>query len=224
MDSAHITKYRKWSGLNGKQRWQYFLDYYLLYTVCIIGITAIILFLGWHFLKPKEKNILYVAVLDESLNEKATAQLRKSLEEKFGADGKNESVLIDDSFYSREDGIHKLEVYVRNRQVDIVIAPQEIFDMLSGFGFMQDAKTVLGEKAGNYTEKFYRAAGYKETEEVSFEDHETGQGEVKDYGICLAGSSVYRKLKPMTEEPVFGFVVDMPNKENAVKFFEILEE
>ncbi len=210
--------------MNGRQRWQYFLDYYLLYTIIAAGIAAVFIFGVWHFMKPESKNLLYVAVVDESLDQTELAKFKGRLEEKLGADGKGKKVLIDDSFYSREDGIHKLEVYVRNSQVDIVIAPSGIFDILAGFGFMQDAKEVLGETAAQYEQRFYRAAGYRDTEEISFDDHETGQGGRKNYGIDISDSSVYERLQPLTEEPVMGFIVDMPNQANAVSFLEMLEE
>lgn len=224
MNGEFGTERQKWSYLNRKQKLQYFLDYYLLYSVIIAGAAAILIFLGWHFLKPPQENILYVAVIDESLDGKMTEQLKERMEERFKADGKRKQVLIDDSFYSKEDGIQKLEIYVQSNQVDIVIAPPEIFDLLAGFGFMQDAEDVLGESAKHYDGDFYRAAGYKETEGVSFEDRETGQGEIKNYGVKISDSQAYRQLKPMTKEPILGFVVDMPNQERAVEFFEMLEE
>lgn len=214
----------KWSALDKKQKKQYFLDYYLFYTIVGAVILFVILFLAWHFLKPKVQNVLYVAVFDENLNEDEVSRLEGLLAERFGTDSKKQKILIDDSFYSREDGFQKMQIYARNSQVDVVIAPPEVFDVLAGFGFMQPVREVLGDEAEKYQERLYEAAGYRESDSISFEDNETGQGEPMDYGIRIMDSTAYTMLEPAAEEAVLGFMVDMPNGKNAVEFFQVLEE
>ena len=75
-----------------------------------------------------------------------------------------------------------------------------------------------------YGESYQYAAGYKEDDEVSFEDHETGQGEVKPYGISLSGDNRFTEMSEYIKDPVFAVAVGTKNPENALKFLEYLME
>lgn len=139
-------------------------------------MAAILLFLLWHFLRPKEENILYVAVLDESLKEEEEIALKEELEQLFSAEG-HQRVVIDDSFYMKDGTLDKLEIYLHSGQVDAIIAEEDAYKELAGYGFFQNLDEFLGEKAAvQYREYYCCAAGYQENEEISFEDTETGRG------------------------------------------------
>ena len=61
-----MTEKQKWKEMNGVQRKQYFLDYYLFPVSVGAVIIFIICFLCWHFfLKPQPESVLYAAVIDE---------------------------------------------------------------------------------------------------------------------------------------------------------------
>lgn len=216
------TEKEKWDELDGHQRWQYFKDYYLFMTVVVMALVGIAAFLFWHFWKPQAEYVLYVAVMDDSMDEDEINKLQKRLEERYHADGKQKKVMIDDNFYTREDGISKLEVYLRNEQVDVIIADKEVFQNLAGYGFLQDLNTVLDhETFEKYEQSFYHAAGYRDTEGVSFEDMETGQGEVLPYGVDISGS-VFRESGSILEEPVLGIAAGAPNQECGIDFMKFL--
>lgn len=216
------TEKEKWNQMNGQQRWQYFRDYYLFRTVVVLVLVGIAAFSCWHFLSPKVVNVLYVAVMDDSLDEEAINKLQNQLEERFRVDGTNKKVMIDDNFYTREDGITKLEVYLNHEQVDVIIADKELFQKLAGFGFLEDLKTALDhETFKEYEEILYQAAGYRETEDISFEDKETGQGEVLPYGVDISGSN-FPNTGSILEEPVLGIAYGAPNPDNGVELMKFL--
>ncbi|HIU75887.1 MAG TPA: hypothetical protein IAC62_08405 [Candidatus Pelethocola excrementipullorum] len=218
------TEKDKWDEMNGSQRWQYFKDYYLFITVVVIVLVGIAAFLCWHFWKPKAEHVLYVAVMDDSLDEEDIKKLQGQLEQLYHVDGKQKKVMIDDNFYTREDGITKLEVYLRNEQVDVIIADKEVFQQLAGYGFLQDMNTVMDHEIfETYEEDLYYAAGYRDTKGVSFEDRETGQGEVLPYGVDISGS-VFQETGSIQEEPILGIAAGAPNLGNGVDFIKFLFE
>lgn len=218
------TEKDKWDEMNGSQRWQYFKDYYLFITVVVIVLVGIAAFLCWHFWKPKAEHVLYVAVMDDSLDEEDIKKLQGQLEQRYHVDGKQKKVMIDDNFYTREDGITKLEVYLRNEQVDVIIADKEVFQQLAGYGFLQDMNTVLDpEIFETYEEDLCYAAGYRDTKGVSFEDRETGQGEVLPYGVDISGSA-FQETGSIQEEPILGIAAGAPNLGNGVDFIKFLFE
>ena len=80
---------------------QYLKDYYLLPAVGVILLIAVAVSLIWHVARPRTENLLYAAVIDESLDEKKLAQVTADMSNLLGADGKRKTVQIDDLFMSK---------------------------------------------------------------------------------------------------------------------------
>ena len=161
------SEVRKWPEMDRQQKIQYLKDYYLLPAVGVILLIAVAVSLIWHVARPRTENLLYAAVIDESLDEKKLAQVTADMSNLLGADGKRKTV-----------------------QIDVVILDRELFEEYAGYGYFESLDEVTEEDLEKkYGESYQYAAGYKEDDEVSFEDHETGQGEVKPYGISLSGVS-----------------------------------
>lgn len=216
---------RKWPEMDRQQKIQYLKDYYLLPAVGVILLIAVAVSLIWHVARPRTENLLYAAVIDESLDEKKLAQVTADMSNLLGADGKRKTVQIDDSFYVKDGALDKLQVYLHSQQIDVVILDRELFEEYAGYGYFESLDEVTEEDLEKkYGESYQYAAGYKEDDEVSFEDHETGQGEVKPYGISLSGDNRFTEMSEYIKDPVFAVAVGTKNPENALKFLEYLME
>ena len=177
------SEVRKWPEMDRQQKIQYLKDYYLLPAVGVILLIAVAVSLIWHVARPRTENLLYAAVIDESLDEKKLAQVTADMSNLLGADGKRKTV-----------------------QIDVVILDRELFEEYAGYGYFESLDEVT------------------EDDEVSFEDHETGQGEVKPYGISLSGDNRFTEMSEYIKDPVFAVAVGTKNPENALKFLEYLME
>ncbi len=219
------SEVRKWPEMDRQQKIQYLKDYYLLPAVGVILLIAVAVSLIWHVARPRTENLLYAAVIDESLDEKKLAQVTADMSNLLGADGKRKTVQIDDSFYVKDEALDKLQVYLHSQQIDVVILDRELFEEYAGYGYFESLDEVTEEDLEKkYGESYQYAAGYKEDDEVSFEDHETGQGEVKPYGISLSGDNRFTEMSEYIKDPVFAVAVGTKNPENALKFLEYLME
>lgn len=219
------SEVRKWPEMDRPQKIQYLKDYYLLPAVGVILLIAVAVSLIWHVARPRTENLLYAAVIDESLDEKKLAQVTADMSNLLGADGKRKTVQIDDSFYVKDGALDKLQVYLHSQQIDVVILDRELFEEYAGYGYFESLDEVTEEDLEKkYGESYQYAAGYKEDDEVSFEDHETGQGEVKPYGISLSGDNRFTEMSEYIKDPVFAVAVGTKNPENALKFLEYLME
>lgn len=195
-----------------EQRMEYFKDYYLFPTVCTLVAAAVCFLLIWHFFLKEDQTSFYIAVLDETLDEGEKEKLCAGLGKALGLD--EDEIIIDDRFYMDGDGLTKLEIYIKNQQIDVLIADEEDYELLCGFGFMKEITQVFDEKFMElYEEQLFFAAGYLDTDEVSFEDHETGKGEVKAYGIRAAASDHYAPLCNYQKNPVLGIPDTAGNQE-----------
>ena len=216
---------QKWMEMNCEQRKQYFLDYYLFPVSVTAVILAVVFFLGWHlFLKPSEQNVLYAAVVDDSLDQEKQTQPVRDMEDVLGADGKYKQVHIDDFFYLKDGALDKIQVYLHSRQIDVMILEKDVFEKFAGYGYFQNLNELTEENlAEKYDVNYVYAAGCRDTDEVSFEDHETGQGEAEAYGLSLDGENRFTDMTGgYLEHPVFAVAVDAPNPGNALKFLDYL--
>ena len=188
------------------ERVQYFFQYYALYVVITVAIVSIIALLLYHFLKPPEVTSLYVAIYNQAWSEESKADLEKTLRKKAGID-KSANVYIDDSFFDGQQGLDKLQVYLANKQIDLIIASKEVSGIPEVF-----------------KDKFVGARGYLDTDEISLDDHETGKGEELFYGMELAKNPWNQIEEQKNQSVVVSIAVDAPNEKNAVSFMEILED
>lgn len=215
-------KENSWKTLSKEQKLIYFKDYYLVKTICILVAVALIVYVCFNLLHKKETS-LYVACIDEALQEKEVKKLEQQLEEALGNDGNHTLVMIDDSFYTSEDGIHKLEVLLSSKQIDLIIADEETFKQLAAYGFMQDLSQVMDKTTlEENKEKLIYTAGYKDNDEISFEDKETGQGEVLPYGLRIEKNAEYSELAGSLEHPVIGCAGNTQRQENAKKILSLI--
>lgn len=226
------TEKEKWAEMNWHQRMRYFRDYYLVKLLVFTGIILVAGMLLWNFIsKSNEDTVLYVAVVDESLQTDDSEKLKKELTEYLGADGKKQKVVIDDTFYMNDGGLEKLEVYLYNKQIDVVIADEAIYKELAGYGFFQDMSKIPEIQSSGYADSYVPAAGYAEDEADSdktdsdesdlLEDHSIGQGEELPYGINISGSKI-DSIKNNIQIPVLSVAQGTTNIENTVKFLDFI--
>lgn len=209
--------------MDRQQKIQYLKDYYLFPAVGVVVLIAVVVSLVWHVARPRTENLLYAAVIDESLDEKKLTKVTTDMSELLGADGKRKTVQIDDSFYVKDGALDKLQVYLHSQQIDVVILDRTLFEEYAGYGYFESLDEVTGEDLEKkYGETYQYAAGYKDDDEVSFEDHETGQGEVKPYGISLSGANRFTEMSEYIKDPVFAVAVGTKNPENALEFLDYL--
>ncbi|MCC2152665.1 hypothetical protein [Blautia fusiformis] len=219
------SEVRKWPEMNRQQKIQYLKDYYLFPAAVVVILAAVVISLIWHVARPRSENLLYAAVIDESLDEKKLEQATEDISELLGADGKKKTVQIDDSFYIKDGALDKLQVYLHSQQIDVVILDKEVFEEYAGYGYFESLDEVTAENLEKkYGETYQYAGGYKDDDEVSFEDHETGQGEVKPYGISLSGNNRFTEMSQYIKDPVFAVATGTKNPENALKFLDYLLE
>lgn len=212
------------SEMSRKEKWCHFKEYYLGATILIVCAVAAIIFLLYNFIKPDDVCVLNVAVFDERLDDKTREELVLELEDLYGIDGEKEYVFIDDSFYSYDDGYSKLEVYIMNKEIDVVIASPEIFEYLAGCGYFSDLTVLAAESEAELDGTYFEAAGYLEDYEGEdiFEDYQSGRGEVLPYGIELSQSNKYMAMASNQTQPVAGIIRNSQNPEKAVAFLELL--
>lgn len=218
------TAKQTWKELDKKGRWQFFKDY-IMWKVIVALVVVLFVVIMINGSKGSNKNtVLYVAFVDEQLNEDAKNDMTADIEELIGV-SKNEKVMLDDYFYTSSDGLSRIQVYTSSGEIDVIIADRTEFKILAGGGYFEDISQFMGDDMDDdLKSRLCYAKGYLEGDFVGAEENRNGKGPEAAYGISLEGLENYDKVKNLCDDPVVGVVTSGEHKENARKFIEYLLE
>lgn len=204
-------------------RIRYFLDYYFVKILIVSAVVIFFALLLISFLSPKNKTSLYVAVVDAQLDKEEKEELTQKLAKKIGC--KSSAIHFDDKFSSHSaDDMSSFDVLAANHAVDILIAPESVFENYAGQGYFISTDH-LGWKVPDG--KSMNFAGILEADPDDPEpEDQAGKGEKRPYGVNLSGSSVWEKLidtdTNTDKDAVLGVISGTKHKKNAAVFFQEL--
>ena len=235
-----------WKTMSSEEKLRYFKDYYLIKLIIGIASLAVVVYLVWTFVQPKQDQVLYIGIVDNILNEEEIDTLRSELEDLLGVDGKKEGVMVDDSFTMNENSLLKLRVFQATGQVDVIVSDREAFETLSERGFFVNAQEFVSQYIPqmkdlleNGDESHYRIArglgdmgmtgSEADAEEESANPFDyleqevvLGGGPAEPFGIEVPEDSSLSDMMIYMKEPVIGFLIGSSHPENAAVFLEWL--
>ena len=206
---------------------QHFFSFYSIQTG-LVALT-IIFFVGviWHFFfRPKEKDVFIACVYDDSFEEEKKDALCEKIRDILDAHEKNEIVRIEDGYNADllQDQI-RLSVMMAAGEYGLVVASEETFRKLAGEGFFEDLEGLLEpDKAQAYSSLFVEAPGLKDTGSDAPSEDLSGLGEVRNYGISLKDSELWKELGGYCTDPVAGVPVSAPDFEHVLQVLNALCE
>ncbi len=206
------VKSTKLSDVPEGEKLQFFLDYYLGKIVAITFLTIFLIYTIYSVLKPQPNYLLNVALFDESLNSDVVLEKEAEVLNLFNVEDDNSKVSLDSSFFTKNKGLDKLQVYSATGTLDVVIAQEEVFQTLAQNGYFVEVEDLVGDNEGFYSN------GYKDIKD----GFGAGQGDVKCYGAYIGDSEFYKSLGGQHEDAVVGILANATNTENAEIFFKYL--
>lgn len=201
-----------------KEKIRYFIDYYLMYVVIGLLVLGVGIFLVVHFLHPPKEPDYYIAVLNKTVTDEERETISETV--RGISSGRYEYIVVDDAFDMTGDGLDKLQVYLFNHRVNLILADRMEFERLAGYGYFVDLSTILSQEVLAEKEHFAYAAGFQDSGEISFEDNEVGKGAYAPYGILLSGSSL-GTFSDM-EDPILAVAVDSAGYDVSKALLETL--
>ena len=199
--------------LTMSQKIQQFKDYYLGGTLAVLAVAALIIYMISRFLSPQENApVLRVAVFDTELSAEAQEEMAQAVRASLNLPE-----------YAR------LSILSADGMVDAVIAGQEAFAELAGFGYFKDLSLYLPEDmqtayAGEILPFTYESGAVSEDAQLN---GELASGEYP-FGLSLEKSSLWSSMtanssvKP--EKPVLGVILESENDENVRGFVKVMME
>ena len=185
--------------MNKREQFRYLFDYYLIKPIAVCLAAGLLIWSVWHFLHPAPQTVIYAVVYDLQLDADVKTELSAVLAEYYGEEITPDQIILDDSFRSDSvKDIERVQVLAANHAVDAVISPDlEIMKGYAAYGYLRDLTEVMGEeseKAADKKEVLISAPGMLWSDEISFEDHESGRGPEKPYILDISKTETFLSL------------------------------
>jgi len=209
------------------QKIQQFKDYYFGGTIAVLAAAALIIFMVTRFLSPaKDEAALRVAVFDTELSSEALEQtVRASLNLPEDA-----RIVVDTGFVSTNTNEYaRLSVLAADGRVDAVIAGEEAFAELAGYGYFKDLSRYLPEDLKSACAGELRTFKY-ESDVIAEDAQQNGELASGEYafGLSLSGSSIWNSMTAdsavKAENPVLGVILESENDANIEGLIRVLTE
>ena len=209
---------------------KYYVYYYKWYA---LGLVAALILIGSviHSIRTNKDSALGVALINAAYDvdfDVVSAEFESYAE----IDDKHRAEL-DSSFTLSYDGEgaydmqseEKLFLTVATGQIDVVIAPESIFKRFADIGYISDLGDFLSEEdLSKYDDIFIGHVADDSVEAV--DDPDAPRHEVRS-GINITDFARVKRegwYKDAPEPIYLGFVAEGGNAENAVRFFEFINE
>lgn len=211
---------QKLSEMNGKEKWQYFKDYYFKKTIVSVLLISLVGYFLYTVLSPKPETVLHIACANYQFSEEQIEQLEQEVADYLGIDPNTQDVLFDPSYILSDfdySSAEKLSVLAFARELDVLIVPESKFQEYAFSGSLWSLSDQLPtDLYSALSDKFYLSQ--LRQDEESYEDA-TGPSYV--FGIYLDEIELFKDY-PTEDPPVLGIVLSGENNENAVEFIRYL--
>ncbi len=211
-----LTEKQKLNNMTTKEKIVYFNNYYRTKLIIIIAVLALVVYFVYSILTPSPETVLYTAVLNYALDEQTALTIQNDFAEHLDINPETQEVRLDTSFILSSDGNssqytmgndQKLATFIYAKEIDIIIAPESIFEGYAGNGSLCKLSDQLpADLYSCLADSFYYS--------TSSEDPNTSA-----YGIYLDSIGIPSNT---SERVLIGIVINSEYKSNAAEFIRFL--
>ena len=206
--------------MNGREKWQYFKDYYFKKTVISVLLISLVGYFLYTVLSPKPETVLHIACANYQFSEEQIEQLEQEVADYLGINPNTQEVLFDPSYILSDfdySSAEKLSVLAFARELDVLIVPESKFQEYAFSGSLWSLSDQLPtDLYSALSDKFYLSQLRQDEE-----SYENATGPSYVFGIYLDEVELFKNY-PTEDPPVLGIVLSGENNENAVEFIRYL--
>ncbi|NLK75785.1 MAG: hypothetical protein GX288_10935 [Clostridiales bacterium] len=227
-ESANIYQHREMKSekeklreMSWRDRVSYLWDYYRVHGLVIVLSISLIVYIFYKLITPDIETRFYAAFINSPINPDSLKEYQTEFHEHLNLDPELEEVFFNDSFYFGSPSEYSiamrqaLQVYVANKEIDVIIAPESEFQSLNYIGFFDDLSDQLPtDLYSALTNSFYIASNQDDI------DANQANPEKRVYGIYLTDLDLYSAY---TKDPyIIGIVANSNYKHNSVEYIRYL--
>lgn len=217
------TEHQKFSELHGKEKWQYFKDYYLKVVAAVVVVLG---FAGYFiytvFIAQRIDTVLNVAIADFPIKEEILKDIQTKFGEYIGINKESQQILLDNKYYMNTadyTSSQKLFTYIMNGEIDIMIARESVFKNYVFNGSMSSLTDSLpSDLYSMFSDHFYYGK-VRQGEEASMEESSSPTG---IYGIYLDECALFKEYSLEEDRFLLGIISTGKHPENTIEFIRYL--
>lgn len=211
-----LTEREKLKDMSRKGKLAYLWEYYKLHALAVLLVIVFVVYIIYNIVTPKVETELYAAIINNTISDEIWEKYQTEVSDYLNLDPKKQDVILNRSFYLNGEPEYALNMqtalvaYVSAGDVDILIAPESVFQQYTNNGFndklYDDLPTDLYSELTDY---LYVTS----TEEYPEENA---------YGIYLTDTKLFREYADNSDPYILGIIVNSKHKENAIEFIRML--
>lgn len=210
---------QKLKEMNFKEKVSYFKDYYLVKTIIGLAVLGFATYFIYTVVTPKPETLLDAAIVNYTFSDETVNKVSEDMNKLLVKDPKKENITIDASFYLGNGNDtseytmgsqQRLQTYMFSGEIDVVIAPESVFQTFATSGYLDKLTEVLPtEFITSFTDSIFNST--------------TSDNPVSGaYGIYLDNTALFKEVSNTSDRPVLGILVNSKHKDNGVEFIKYL--
>lgn len=214
---------QKWSEMNRKEKWTFFVDYYLAKLIFGAIILGLVIKFGWDTFGPKPEEILNVAIDSYAYLQEDFSAMQHEFLDYMELNEEEYSVRLDPNYdlANDTDSVQRLSLYTMTNDVDALIAPDATFKTNMERGALIPLTEVLPEDLlESLSDRLVRG----QIIETEIDGTITKVHDEEIYGIYLDNLPLFSKYTVRADKPIFGIIRTGTRQENAIAFLRFLLE
>jgi hypothetical protein len=213
------TEKQKLKEMNFKEKVAYLRDYYLLKTIVCLAVLGIAVYFIYTVVTPRPVTLLDTTIINYTLSDDTINKMTEDMNTVLVKNPKKENIVIDASFYLGNGNdnseytmgsIQKLQTYIYTGEIDVMIAPESVFQSYATTGVFSKLTDVLPtDLLTSFSDSLFNS---------TTEDN-TVPGA---YGVYLDNTSLFKNISNPSDRPVLGILVNSKHQDNGVEYIKYL--
>ncbi len=210
---------QKLKEMNFKEKVAYLRDYYLVKTLIILAALGIASYFIYTMVTPKPVTLLDTAIVNYSLSDDTVNKMKEDMSTLLIKNPKKEDIMIDSSFYLGNGNdnseytmgsAQKLQTYMYAGEIDVIIAPESLFQSYATSGVFSKLTDVLPtDLLTSFSDSLFNS---------TTEDNPVSGA----YGVYLDNTSLFKDISNPSDRPVLGVLVNSKHPDNGVEYIKYL--
>lgn len=213
-----LSEKEKWKTMNGRQKWEYIKNYYLMKTIVALFIVAFVGSILYTMLSPKPDLVFSLAVINSAMTPEQMHQCQTEFEERIALDEKTQETCFDSGYYFHEgdyETMQRFATYNAVGQLDVTVMPESVFEQFAPAGHFAS----LAEKLP--TDLYLELSPYLVECQLFDKNGEYIAGSETMYGIRIDGTWLYQGME-LREPVILAINLSTQNIENVMQFLHYL--
>lgn len=197
-DKREKTELQKLKEMSWKKKIGYVWDYYKMPIAAVVVVLIVIATGVSQYKSSKVDTVLYTAMINTQGDVSEDSDFYQQVKQVLQVEDGTEEIVFDNSFFFDLDyqsqmtmaTITKILAMVSSQDIDIMIAPKEVYDYYLKQEFFADLEEILPEELQE-EERFLMGKGENDTEEHAYAMSLEGNQVLEEAGITGDGEVLY---------------------------------